>query len=252
VSASAAATIGQLTDDRGFFRQWSDIAHQRNVAVLYPNLDFDIEAVILAEPDLVVVSATGGDSILPYVTELRAQGLQVLVLDYSQSDWQQLARTLGRATGHETEAEAAIADFDAQLDLARAQLQIPDGTVSIVSYNMAGTFAVSKPSSAQARVLSALGFRVAGIPEAMRAQITRGADFDFVSRENLPAAITGDGVFLLNGTEAGVANFVADPVLANLPAIRAGRVWPLGPTSFRVDYYSGLEIIGTIAPFFRK
>ena len=250
--ASAAAVIGPLTDDRGFFRQWSDIARQRDVAVLYPNLAFDIEAVILAEPDLVVASATGGDSILPYVAELRAQGLQVLVLDYSSGDWQQLARVLGEATGHEAEAEAAIADFDAQAARARAELQIPDGRVSIVSYNFAGTYSVSKPGSAQARVLSALGFRVAGIPETMRGQITRGADFDFVSRENLPAAITGDGVFLLNGTEASVANFVADPVLANLPAIKAGRVWPLGPTSFRVDYYSGLEIIATIAPFFRK
>lgn len=252
VVATASAMVGPLTDDKGFFAQWAATADQRGVEVLYPNLNFDIESLIVQEPDLVVASSVGGDSILPYLDQVRAQNVPVVVLDYASDGWEDLAQTLGRATGHEDDASRVTADFASRAAEVRAGLTLPSGVVSIVSYNFAGTYSVGKPESPQARVLSALGFTVAGIPEDMRGEIARSADFDFVSHENLAAAITGDSVFLLNGTEDTVRGFRADPVLANLPAVRDGRVYPLGPTSFRVDYYSGLQIIDTVAPYFRK
>ncbi len=252
VIATAAAVTGPLTDDNGFFRQWAEIAHARGVEVLYPNLAFDIEALVIAEPDLVIVSATGGDSALPFVGELQVQDMPVMVLDYSTDSWEELAARLGHATGHEEDVARVTQDFAEQAARAKAAFTRPDGTVSIVSYNFAGTYAVSRPSSAQAKVLADLGFTVTGLPPALEGQIVRPGDFDFISHEVLPAAITGDSVFLLNGTPETVAAFRADPVLANLPAVREGRVYPLGPTSFRVDYYSGLEIIRTLAPYFIK
>lgn len=252
VVATASAMVGPLTDDKGFFAQWAKTADQRGVEGLYPNLNFDIESLIVQEPDLVVASSVGGDSILPYLDQLRAQNVPVVVLDYASDGWEDLAQTLGRATGHEDDASRVTADFASRAAEVRAGLTLPSGVVSIVSYNFAGTYSVGKPESPQARVLSAIGFTVAGIPEDMRGEIARSADFDFVSHENLAAAITGDSVFLLNGTEDTLRGFRADPVLANLPAVRDGRVYPLGPTSFRVDYYSGLQIIDTVAPYFRK
>lgn len=39
---------------------------------------------------------------------------------------------------------------------------------------------------------------------------------------------------------------MADPVLANVEAVREGRVYALGPSSFRMDYYSGLAMIDTV------
>ncbi|WP_288949044.1 Fe2+-enterobactin ABC transporter substrate-binding protein [uncultured Paracoccus sp.] len=252
LAATASALIGPLTDDKGFFLQWAAVADQRGVEVLYPNLDFDIEALMLQEPDLVVASSTGGDNILPYLEQLRAQNVPVVVLDYANDGWEDLARTLGRATGHEKDAARVTGDFARQAAETRAGLVLPAGDASIVSYNFAGTYAVSTPDSPQARVLRALGFSIAGLPQVMRGEVSRSADFDFVSHENLSAAIAGDSVFLLNGTERTVQEFIADPVLANLPAVREGRVYPLGPHSFRVDYYSALQIIETVAPYFRK
>lgn len=250
--ATAAAVTGPLTDDKGFFAQWAPLADQRGVEMLYPNLNFDIEALIVQDPDLVVASSVGGDSVLPYLDQLRTQGVPVVVLDYSADGWEDLARTLGRTTGHEADAARVTKDFARQAAEARAGMTLPQGKTSIVSYNFSGTYAVGKPESPQGRVLAALGFVVAGIPETMRGETSRSADFDFVSHETLAAAITGDSVVLLNGTEDSVRAFLADPVLANLPAVRAGRVYPLGPTSFRVDYYSGLQIIRTVAAHFRK
>ena len=62
VKASAATTPSNITDDKGFFSQWSSIAKKKGVDVLYPNLKFDKEALIAANPDLVVIASSGADS----------------------------------------------------------------------------------------------------------------------------------------------------------------------------------------------
>ncbi len=101
-------------------------------------------------------------------------------------------------------------------------------------------------------MLEALGFKVDGLPEALAKQVTRSSDFDFISHENMSAAITGKTVFLLRGVDADVTAFLNDPVLANLPAVKEKQVYPLGATSFRIDYYSGIQLIDIVAAHFRK
>lgn len=137
-------------------------------------------------------------------------------------------------------------EFTAHAHAAAKRIAQPAGSVSIVSYNFFGTYGVSKPISAQARVLAEMGFTVTGIPPEMSGAVQQSREFDFISHENLPAAITGDSIFLLAADADDVATFVADPVLANVPAVKAGRVFALGPSSFRVDYYSGRQMIDTV------
>ncbi|MGE8412109.1 MAG: Fe2+-enterobactin ABC transporter substrate-binding protein [Pseudomonas sp.] len=249
--ASAATTPSRLTDSRGFFSQWAPVAEQRGVQVLYRNLQFDIEAVIASDPDLLVLSATGADSVIAQRSELQAQGIRTLVVDYSNHSWQDIATELGRHTGLERQAQAAIQRFDEYATQTAAAIKTPAGPVSVVGYNIAGSYSIGRLDSPQARLLSALGFRVAPLPEAMAGTVTRASDFQFISRENLPAAITGDSVFLLSADDRDVQAFLADPVLANLPAVINKRVYALGPSSFRIDYYSGRQMIDTVAASFR-
>ncbi len=247
VVASAATTPSILTDDKGFFSQWAKVADERQVEVLYGKLEFDIEAVIGAEPDLLIISATGADSVVQHYAELVAQGIPAIVINYSNQSWQDIALQVGKATGLEIEAADAIARFDAYAADVAASLPPVEGPVSIVGYNIGGSYSVSKPKSPQARLLAALGMTVTGLPESLRGQVTRTSDFEFISQENLPAAITGDSVFLLRARDEDVVAFLADPVLANLAAVKARRVYPLGPTSFRIDYYSGRQMIDAAA-----
>jgi iron complex transport system substrate-binding protein len=245
--ATAATTPSPLTDQKGFFLQWAKIADQLGVEVLYPNLSFDLEAIIGLEPDLVIASATGADSILAHVADLQALGINTLVVNYSNHSWQDLAVEIGKATGLEAEADQAIARFDAEVARVAASITVPKEPVSIVGYNISGSFSIGKPQSPQAKLLQSLGMTVAGLPEELRPQVNRSSDFDFISRENLPSAITGTSVFLLRGTSREVDAFVADPLLANAPAVEKHQVYPLGPTSFRIDYYSGLQMLDHIA-----
>ncbi|WP_414704939.1 Fe2+-enterobactin ABC transporter substrate-binding protein [Pseudomonas sp.] len=249
--ASAATTPSKLTDAKGFFTQWAQVADERGVEVLYRNLRFDIEAVVASDADLLIASATGADSVAPYRSEIEAQGVPVMVVNYSNQSWQEIATELGKRTGLEQQAQAAIERFDAYAAKAAASFTPPPGTVNVIGYNIAGSFSIGRGSSPHARLLSALGFKVAELPAALAAKVTRASDFQFISRENLPAAINGDSVFLLGGSDADVQAFLADPVLANLPAVQHKRVYPLGPSSFRIDYYSGQQMIDTVAGQFR-
>lgn len=249
--ASAATTPSRLTDDRGFFSQWANIAEQRHVQVLYRNLQFDIEAVIASDPDLLVVSATGADSVVAQRSELEAQGINTLVVDYSNQSWQDIASELGQRTGLQKQAQAAIQRFDQYAADTAASITPAPGPVSVVGYNIAGSYSIGRLSSPQARLLGTLGFKVAELPQALTAKVTRASDFQFISRENLPAAITGDSVFLLSANDRDVQAFLADPVLANLPAVIHKRVYALGPSSFRIDYYSGRQMIDAVAAHFR-
>ncbi|MHC6227464.1 Fe2+-enterobactin ABC transporter substrate-binding protein [Pseudomonas sp. X10] len=249
--ASAATTPSRLTDDKGFFSQWAQVADERGVQVLYRNLQFDIEAVVASDTDLLVASATGADSVAPYRSEIEAQGVPVMVVNYSNQSWQEIATELGKRTGLQRQAQAAIERFDAYAAETAAHITPPAGPVNVIGYNIAGSFSVGRGSSPQARLLTALGFTVAELPQALAAKVTRASDFQFISRENLPAAINGESVFLMGASDSDVQAFLADPVLANLPAVRNGRVYPLGPSSFRIDYYSGRQMVDTVAGYFR-
>jgi len=251
VVATAATTPSRMTDDKGFFSQWAAVADKRGVQVLYRNLQFDIEAAIGASPDLLVASATGADSVAQHRTELQAQGVPMVVVDYSSQSWQDIATELGRITGHAKQAAAAIARFDAHVAQTAASITPPARPVSIVAYNLAGSYSIGRAASPHARLLAALGFKVEGLPPALAAQVTRASDFEFISRENLSAAITGDAVFLLGASQGDVQAFLDDPLLANLPAVAGRRVYPLGPTSFRIDYYSGQQMVDAVASHFR-
>ena len=251
VVATAATTPSRMTDDKGFFSQWAAVADKRGVQVLYRNLQFDIEAAIGASPDLLVASATGADSVAQHRTELQAQGVPMVVVDYSSQSWQDIATELCRITGHAKQAAAAIARFDAHVAQTAASITPPAQPVSIVAYNLAGSYSIGRAASPHARLLAALGFKVEGLPPALAAQVTRASDFEFISRENLSAAITGDSVFLLGASPGDVQAFLDDPLLANLPAVAGRRVYPLGPTSFRIDYYSGQQMVDAVASHFR-
>jgi len=249
--ASAATTPSRISDAKGFFTQWAEVADQRGVQVLYKNLVFDLEAVVGQAPDLLVVSATGADSVLPHQAELQAQGIDTVVVNYANHSWQELARQLGQASGLQAQAEAAIERFDAYAAQAAARITPPAGAVSVVGYNLGGSYSVARLDSPHAQLLAALGFAVAGLPQGLQGQVKRSSDVDFISRENLSAAITGDTVFLLGGSDADVQAFLADPVLANLPAVVHKRVYALGPSSFRIYYYSGREMIDAVARAYR-
>ncbi|UOE43231.1 Fe2+-enterobactin ABC transporter substrate-binding protein [Agromyces larvae] len=246
IVATATTTPSAITDENGFFSQWADVAVERGVESLYPNLEFDEEAVIAADPDLIVVSSSGADSTADELEALSAIA-PTIVLDYGANTWQQLAAVLGEATGHEDEAADVVASFDAHVAEVADAITVPDGTANAIVWN--GTenpTAFAKPGSAHTELLESLGFVVEGAPDEFDTSEQPRNDFAFLSIENVTTALTGDTVFLVSGGDATADDLLATAVLATAPAIASGSVVSLGPTSFRIDYYSASQIVDIV------
>ncbi|WP_414896712.1 Fe2+-enterobactin ABC transporter substrate-binding protein [Rhodovulum sp. YEN HP10] len=246
--AIGAPVIASATTVRGaFFEQWQAEARARGVEKLWRAGSIDLEAAWALEPDLIVVSAGGADSALAQRAAL-AEVAPVLVLDYGAMAWEELTARLARATGREAEAEALLAGFAESLATTRATLTLPGGRANIVSYNGPGApNPVARAGGAHGRLLTGLGFDLEDPPTSWQsASMPASADVVRASYEHL-TQLSAETTFLLAGTDADAARFMADPILANLPSVGRGQVYGLGKNSFRIDYYSTREIVDGIA-----
>ena len=80
VKASGAAANGK------FFPQWADEAAKANVETLWSAGKVDLEAVIAADPDLIVVASTGADSAIDNLADFQDIA-PTIVVDYGGESW---------------------------------------------------------------------------------------------------------------------------------------------------------------------
>lgn len=252
VTASAATTPGNGSDDVGFFTQWSEVAHERGLEVLYPDLEIDIEAIIAADPDLIIVSTSGADSAAGSYQELQAIAPTV-VYNYGDKTWQELAKQLGEATGLEQNAIDIAAAFDDRVAEVAADITVPAGTTNAIVYNgPEKETAFAKPGGSHGTLLGSLGFDVVGAPDEFDTSATARQDFAFLSLENTVSALTGETIFIVSGAEDVKTLLTETTVLKNAPAVTSDAIYPLGASSFRIDYYSGSNIVDLVESNFTR
>lgn len=243
VVASVTAVNGQ------FFGQWAQVAQERKVAKAWPAGSVDPEQAWAIAPDLIVVSINGGDSARAQLAEFRAIA-PTIVVNYGNQTWQSLAHQLAGGLGLERQSDARIAGFDALVADFRQRITPPPGLTNIISYHGPGTAnPIATQTGVHARLLSALGFRIEAPDPAWHSNMARSDDFVWAEYENL-TQLKGSTTFLLNAGDDRAENFLADPLLVGLPSVQKRQVWSLGPNSFRIDYYSALEIIRDIGRHF--
>ena len=122
IASGATTPNNRVADDQGFLRQWSKVAKERKLQRLYIG-EPSAEAVAAQMPDLILISATGGDSALALYDQLSTIA-PTLIINYDDKSWQSLLTQLGEITGHEKQAAERIAQFDKQLAAAKEQIKI--------------------------------------------------------------------------------------------------------------------------------
>ncbi|VFR39589.1 Ferrienterobactin-binding periplasmic protein FepB (TC 3.A.1.14.2) [plant metagenome] len=245
VAASASAANGK------FFSQWEATARERSVENIWPAGRVDLEAVYAVSPDLIVVSATGADSARDHLARLRAVA-PTIVVDYGRQSWQELARDLGQATGLAAHAQRRITEFDRHVADIKGNLILPRGQVNLISYNGPGASnPIATRDGVHGQLLRALGFDVEAPNPRWHGTADPSSDFIWAAYEFLPELRAGT-TFLLRTDDAGVAEMLRDPMLANMPSVRAGQVYALGPNAFRIDYYSATEVVDRIQRLFGR
>ncbi|BBU85777.1 hypothetical protein EIMP300_71770 [Escherichia coli] len=132
IASGATTPNNRVADDQGFLRQWSKVAKERKLQRLYIG-EPSAEAVAAQMPDLILISATGGDSALALYDQLSTIA-PTLIINYDDKSWQSLLTQLGEITGHEKQAAERIALFDKQLAAAKEQIKLPPQPVTALVY----------------------------------------------------------------------------------------------------------------------
>lgn len=236
VIASASAANHQ------FFAQWQSVAQQRGVIDVWPAGSVDIEMAYAMQPDLIIVSSSGADSARAQIAQLQ-QVAPTIVLDYSKQTWQDLAVRLGQALGLEQQVAAKIGQFNAYLKRSKEAMQLPEGRANIISYQGAGALnPIATAQGSHGQLLSQLGFDIEQPNPEWQTALDHRQDFIRSHYEHL-TQLRAQTTFLLTRDDDQVGDFLSDPVLANLPSVKAKQVYGLGKHSFRIDYYSAHEIV---------
>ncbi|HHG8775440.1 TPA: Fe2+-enterobactin ABC transporter substrate-binding protein [Raoultella planticola] len=251
VASGATTPNNRVANDQGFLRQWGTVAKERKLARLYIG-EPSAEAVAAQMPDLILISATGGDSALPLYDQLSTIA-PTLIINYDDKSWQGLLSQLGQITGQEKQASARIAEFDKQLAALKQQMKLPPQPVSALVYTAAAHSAnLWTPASAQGQMLEQLGFTLATLPAGLHASQSQGKRHDIIQLggENLATGLNGQSLFLFAGDSKDAAAIYANPLLAHLPAVENKRVYPLGTETFRLDYYSAMLVLQRLSALF--
>ena len=252
VASGATTPNNRVADAQGFLRQWGDIAKQRKVARLYIG-EPSAEAVAAQMPDLILISATGGDSALALYDQLSAIA-PTLIINYDDKSWQELLTQLGSLTGQEKQAAERIAAFDQQLAQVKQQMTLPPQPVNAIVYTAAAHSAnLWTAESAQGKLLHQLGFTLADLPAGLHTSKSQGKRHDIIQLggENLATGLNGEGLFVFAGDRKDVDAIYANPLLAHLPSVKNKRVWALGTETFRLDYYSAVLVLDRLNTLFK-
>jgi ferric enterobactin transport system substrate-binding protein len=245
LAIDAPVVASSINGNKRFFEQWAAVAESRKVQRLWALNAVDLEAVYLAKPDLIVVSASGADSALESVREL-SQIAPTIVIDYAANSWQEVTRQLGRATGLLDRAEQRVAEFAAKTRSVAQAIRVPQGLTAIISYNGPGVInPVAMPKGSHGVLLASLGFRMEAPDPRWHSGLDTPDDFVKAQYEHL-STLQARTVFLLRQDENDVGALMRDRVLARMPAVQAKQVYGLGKNSFRIDYYSANEIVDAI------
>ena len=251
VASGATTPNNRVADGQGFLRQWSDVAKARKLSRLYIG-EPSAEAVAAQMPDLILISATGGDSAMMLYDQLSTIA-PTLIINYDDKSWQALLTQLGEITGHEKQAAERIAEFDKKLAALKEKMKLPPQPVTALVYTAAAHSAnIWTKESAQGQMLQQLGFTLADLPAGLHASQSQGKRHDIVQLggENLAAGLNGQSLFLFAGDQKDADAIYANPLLSHLPAVEGKRVYPLGTETFRLDYYSAVLVLQRLAALF--
>jgi iron complex transport system substrate-binding protein len=187
----------------------------------FGNLNY--EAILALQPDLISAVYSG---ITQEEYELLSQIAPTIAQSAEYTDfgmpWQETTRLIGAALGKSEEAEALIADVEAEIHAAReGNPQFEGRSIAVVYSYSAGTYGYYTAQDPRARFFSDLGFVV---PDEL-VEIAGDSYYADLSPERIDLLDRDLIVFVgLQFVEGGREEIVSDSLTSQLDAVREGRV----------------------------
>lgn len=196
--------------------------------VLPETQEAPIEAIAAAKPDLIIAVYSG-------ITEAEYELLSKIAPTVAYPDqawatpWRDTIEIVGEALGRTAEADALLADIDAQIATkAEAHPELAGKTVAVV-WSTPDTFYVYKPADPRVEFSLDLGFESAPSVE----ELAEGEETFYytLSQERL-GDLTSDVLVTYADTEEASQTFLSSPAAQAMPQVQAGTVAEVIGTEF--------------------
>lgn len=248
------ATIPEVPGPGGgdYPASWAEQATDDETVILPWGEDgFDFEAILAAEPDLIVGGGQGfaafhaGDGY-----ERLSEIAPTVLVSNTLLSWQDQLSFIAEELLDEADAEAGLlAEYDAKVAEVSAAITLPPTPVGYLVTTADGVPYSLPETSALPQTLAELGFTPASvIADNPDFEVYGTGDSFELSTEQVSQVLTAPTLFVFgfNGNGADVATAAADPVYAALPAFAGGHAYDLPSWAYRADFLRTMELLDHI------
>ncbi|MDE3721825.1 ABC transporter substrate-binding protein [Nocardiopsis sp. N85] len=248
-----AATIPEDADGEGVFSEfWAEEAEEDGTEFLPWSTDgFDMEAVLGAEPDLIIAGGIG----FPLVQAVDAYDrlgeiAPTVIVSGSHTTWQDQFGFLAEEVFDRGERyDALVAAFDERVEEVREAVTPSPGPVTFLVMTADQTPYALIEGTGLPRVFERLGFETDPLfAENDVEPYTAGGDMFELSTEQVGQMVTAPTVFVLgfNGDTVDVATLAESPVYESLPAFEEGHAYDLPHWVLRADHDEELALLDIV------
>lgn len=194
-----------------------EAAKENGAEELFLADEINIEAIVAAEPDLIVSRV---DDVEPIREELEAIAPILAIGDQSTSTWQDDLRLVAEATGTEDRAEELIGEYESGVEELSAKYAdiLSENSFVPMSYN--GESLETRPNRLLSLTLQDLGAKPS---EAFQAAID-GEEAEYSREQTLEGFKDADAIVALVNDPQVWEEFQNDSLFKQLPSVAEGHV----------------------------
>lgn len=251
------ATTPEVTDSDGEFSPfWSEKAQSQGTEFLpWSNDGFDLEAIIAADPDLIIAGGIGFP--LKHATDaydrLQEVAPTVLVSGDKQTWQDQFSFIASDVLGQQDAYEKFESAYEGRVAQVKGAISVPEGEISILTLDSKDTPYILIEGKSLSAALEPLGFTTAPLFEENDIEpYTAGGDMFGPSLEVLPDLLRSETVFVVgfNNASIGVDDLKGEAPYDRVPAFESGQVHDLPSWSMRGDYDKAMALLDIVEDMF--
>ncbi len=251
------ATTPEVTESDGEFSPfWSEKAEAKGTEFLpWSNDGFDLEAIIAADPGLIIAGGIGFP--LKHATDAYDKLQEVAPTVFVSGDkqtWQdQFSSIASDVLGREADYEKFESAYEDRVAEVKDNISIPESEISILTLDSKDTPYILIEDKSLSAELEPLGFTTAPLFEENDIEpYTAGGDMFGPSLEVLPDVLRSETVFVVgfNNASIGVDDLKDEAPYDRVPAFESGQVHDLPYWSMRGDYDEAMALLDIVEEMF--
>lgn len=255
-----AATIPEdASQSSGEFSElWGEAPAQDETRFLPWSADgFDLEAVLEADPDLIVA---GGWGFPNFQADAAYEDLSAIaptvVVDKAFADWQEQAEFLAvDVFGRQEAFDRMVETYDARVSEVAEAIEVPPQPSSFLSVTADGTPYLLFDNTGLPLMFGELGFETDDVADRNGLEPYQpGGDMAELSTEQLGRLVDSASLFVMgfNGETTSVRELAGEPAWRTLRAFRDSHAFELPYWAVRHDYDEALALLDLVEQEFGR